>query len=258
MPILRLVSRMVWAGLCAAETPWQWLSMEIAAWWPCSTAQMMFLAPKAASPPKKTPGMVDCMVTSSTAASWGEENSRGRSRSIQGKAFSWPIARITSSQSMRTVPTVFEWTAPSSHSTWSNSMPTSRPSSTRKRRGAWLTTICTPSSSASSSSQGEALKYWRGRRAITRMSSPPRRREERQQSIAVLPTPMMSTRRPTLLTWPKAIDSSQSMPMWMWVSPTSSWRPGSSSSLPRGAPLPTNTASYPIWSSSRMLRISVP
>ena len=43
---------------------------------------------------------------------------------------------------------------------------------------------------------GEALKYPRGRRAITLMSLPPRRREERQQSMAVLPTPMISTRSP--------------------------------------------------------------
>ena len=57
-------------------------------------------------------------------------------------------------------------------------------------------TISTPSSSASSSSQGDALKKPRGRRAITLMSLPPSRREERQQSIAVLPTPMIRTRSP--------------------------------------------------------------
>ena len=54
--------------------------------------------------------------------------------------------------------------------------------------------ISTPSSSASSSSHGEALKYPRGRRAITLMSLPPSRREDRQQSMAVLPTPMIRTR----------------------------------------------------------------
>ena len=43
--------------------------------------------------------------------------------------------------------------------------------------------------------------------------------------------------------WPKATASSQSMPMWM-RSPAS-WRPGMSRSLPRGAPVPTNTASKP-------------
>ena len=42
--------------------PWQSRSMEMAASWPCATAQMMFLGPKAASPPKKTFGLVDCMV----------------------------------------------------------------------------------------------------------------------------------------------------------------------------------------------------
>jgi hypothetical protein len=45
----------------------------------------------------------------------------------------------------------------------------------------------------------------------------------RQQSIAVLPTPMMSTRSPIEVMCPKATDSSQSMPMWIW---SESWRPG--------------------------------
>jgi len=54
-----------------------------------------------------------------------------------------------------------------------------------------------------------------GRRAMTLMSLPPRRRAVRQQSIAVLPTPMMSTRSSIAVTWPKATDSSQSMPMWI-------------------------------------------
>ena len=43
----------------------------------------------------------------------------------------------------------------------------------------------------------------------------PRRREVRQQSMAVLPTPMISTRSPILSMCPKATDSSQSMPMWI-------------------------------------------
>src|SRR5262249_39172207 len=108
--------------------------------------------------------------------------------------------------------------------------------------GAWFKTISTCSSSASSSSQGEALKNWRGRRAMTLMSLPPRRRDERQQSIAVLPTPMMSTRSPTEFTWPKAMASSQAMPMWMLAA--ASLRPGMSRSLPRGTPGPTKTATH--------------
>ena len=35
--------------------------------------------------------------------------------------------------------------------------------------------------------------------------------------MAVLPTPMISTRSPIVSMWPKAIDSSHSMPMWMLV-----------------------------------------
>ena len=57
-------------------------------------------------------------------------------------------------------------------------------------------TISTCSSSASSSSHAEALKNWRGLRAMTLTSFAPRRSEVRQQSIAVLPTPMISTRSP--------------------------------------------------------------
>ena len=95
----------------------------------------------------------------------------------------------------------------------SNSMPVSFPFSTMKRTGEWFSRISTRSSSASSSSQGEALKYLRVLRAITFTSVAPRRLAERQQSIAVLPTPMMRTRLPTVSTWPKWIDSSHSMPM---------------------------------------------
>ena len=48
---------------------------------------------------------------------------------------------------------------------------------------------------------------------MTLMSLPPRRRDVRQQSIAVLPTPMIRTRSPIESVWPKATDSSQSMPI---------------------------------------------
>ena len=95
---------------------------------------------------------------------------------------------------------------------------TACPSACRPRSrsdlGAWLTTISTLSSSASSSSQAEALKnaarlarhdlHVLARRAAAMV---------RQQSMAVLPTPMMSTRSPILSMWPKATDSSQAMPM---------------------------------------------
>ena len=127
-------------------------------------------------------------------------------------------------------------------------MPVRRPFSTTKLFGAWLTTISTFSDSASSSSHSEALKNWRGLRAITFTSVAPRRSDDRQQSIAVLPTPMISTRLPIFSRCLNATDSSQSMPMWMLAAPC--WRPGRSSSLPLGAPLPTNTASNPPVASS--------
>jgi hypothetical protein len=60
-----------------------------------STAQMMFFGPKAASPPKNTPARVDWKVFSSTSGCSHWLNSMPMSRSIHGKAFSWPIARIT-------------------------------------------------------------------------------------------------------------------------------------------------------------------
>ena len=79
-------------GRWRMSSPRQNLSMEIAASCPCATAQMMFLGPKAESPPKNTLGRVDCMVSGSTFGMPRWSNSRPISRSIQGKAFSWPIA----------------------------------------------------------------------------------------------------------------------------------------------------------------------
>ena len=88
------------AGRSVTSSPWQKRSIEIAASWPCATAQMMFLGPKAASPPKNTFGWVDCMVAGSTLGMFHWSNSMPMSRSIQGKAFSCPTATSTSSHSM--------------------------------------------------------------------------------------------------------------------------------------------------------------
>ena len=63
MPTLRLC-RLTPRGIRAVSgSPAQCLWIEIAAWWPCSTAQMMFFGPNAASPPKNTPRGVDSKVT---------------------------------------------------------------------------------------------------------------------------------------------------------------------------------------------------
>jgi hypothetical protein len=48
---------------------------------------------------------------------------------------------------------------------------------------------------------------------MTFTSLPPSRWEVRQQSMAVLPTPMTSTRSPISFDVPNATDSSQSIPM---------------------------------------------
>ncbi len=101
------------------------------------------------------------MVFSSTTGMSQLSNSMPRSRSIQGNAFSCPMARITSSAGMNMVSITVDVCLPlasSFHSRRSNSIPLSLPFSTTKRLGAWLMTISISSSSASSSSQGDALK----------------------------------------------------------------------------------------------------
>src|SRR5437588_308804 len=61
---------------------------------------MMFFGPNAASPPKNTFGLVEPMVLVSTFGMFHLSNSTPQSRSIQGKAFSWPTATSTSSHTM--------------------------------------------------------------------------------------------------------------------------------------------------------------
>jgi hypothetical protein len=142
-------------------------------------------------------------------------NSMPAFRSMYGKALSCPMASTTVSHGMMVRP-ITSWCSLPSVSTdwnWSNSIPVSVPFSMTKRTGWRFSTISMPSSSASSSSQGDALKYLRVLRAMTFTSSAPRRLAERQQSMAVLPTPMISTRLPTDVMCPKWTDSSQSMPM---------------------------------------------
>ena len=60
---------------------------------------MMFLGPKAASPPKNTCGSEDWKVALSSTGRPHLSNSMPESRSIQGKAFSCPTAISTSSHS---------------------------------------------------------------------------------------------------------------------------------------------------------------
>ena len=85
------------------SSPRQNRSIEIAASWPCATAQMMFFGPNAASPPKNTLGLVDAMVAGSTLGMSHLSNSMPMSRSIQGKAFSCPTATSTSSHGKKLV-----------------------------------------------------------------------------------------------------------------------------------------------------------
>ena len=62
MPIFCDIMLMPGAGRSAMSSSFSSLSMDIAASWPCATAQMMFFGPKAESPPKKTLACVDWNV----------------------------------------------------------------------------------------------------------------------------------------------------------------------------------------------------
>ena len=121
----------------------------------------MFSGPQAASPPMKTPAREVMKVVLSTIGMSHLLKSIPMSRSIQGKAVSCPIARITSSHSI----TLLSWTSalsrpfsPGCQLTRSKTIPFTLPSSMMKRDGEWFSRISTCSSIASSSSQDDALK----------------------------------------------------------------------------------------------------
>ncbi len=103
------------------------------------------IGPHAASPPKKTPGRVHWKVALSTLGMPHLSNSMPMSRSIQGNAPSCPMARMTASAGMKTVSmTLLLVSCPFSsgdHSSRSNTMPLSLPSSMTNDLGAWLTMI---------------------------------------------------------------------------------------------------------------------
>ena len=173
-------------------------------------------------------------------------NSTPQSRSIQGKAFSWPTATSTSSQAMvwsgsPEGTSVRRPLASYSAFTFWKVTPVSLPLSWVKATGTMKLRIGISSWMASSFSQGDAFISSKPERTITLTSSPPRRRAVRQQSIAVLPPPSTITRLPIFSTWPNDTLESQSMPIWILAA--ASLRPGISSSRPRGAPEPIKTAS---------------
>ena len=99
MPIFCDITLTPGAGRWRMSSPASSFSTEIAASWPCATAQMMFFGPKAASPPKNTFGTADCIVTLSTTGMPHLSNWMPESRSIHGKEFSCPTATSTSSHS---------------------------------------------------------------------------------------------------------------------------------------------------------------
>src|SRR6478735_1485 len=224
------------AGRFCTSSPCRNLSIEIAAACPWATAQMMFLGPSAASPPKNTRGRLDCRVVASSTGMPHSSKAMPASRSIQGNAFSWPTATRTSSHSKicSGSPVETSWRLPLASRTartLSKLMPVSLPSVWRKAFGTRQSRIGMPSWIASSFSHGDAFISSNGDRTITLTSLPPRRFELRQQSIAVLPPPRTMTRLPIDVTWPKDTDDSQSMPIWMREA--ASLRPGMSRSRRR-------------------------
>jgi hypothetical protein len=98
MPIFCDIRFTCGGGRCGDVLAVQERSIETAASWPCATAQMMFFGPKAASPPKNTLRQRRLQRLSSSTGRPHLSNSMPQSRSIQGKAFSWPTATSTSSQ----------------------------------------------------------------------------------------------------------------------------------------------------------------
>src|SRR6476620_10777263 len=86
MPIFWLTTASCGSERILTSSPRHMRSIEIAASWPCATAQMMFFGPKAASPPKNTWGWLDAMVLGSTLGMSHLSNSMPQSRSIHGNA----------------------------------------------------------------------------------------------------------------------------------------------------------------------------
>ena len=185
------------AGRCATSSPWQKLSIEIAASWPCATAQMMFFGPKAASPPKKTLGMRRLHASPGRRLRHAPLcrtrcRRRARSRGRRSPGRSRPARRRTRSarRARRSAPAAAALVVVFGASTFSKITPVSRPLSCMNCLGHEvvedrdaLVHARPPSPRATPSSPRSRS----GRRPCT--SSPPRRRAVRQQSIAVLPPP---------------------------------------------------------------------
>ena len=223
---------------------------------------MMFFGPSAASPPKKTRGRLDCSVVASSAGMPHSSKAMPASRSIHGKAFSWPTATRTSSHSKTCSgsPVETSWRLPLASRTartLSKLMPVSLPSLCRNAFGTRQSRIGMPSWIASSFSQGEAFISSNGERTMTLTSLPPSRFELRQQSIAVLPPPRTITRLPIDGDVAER-DRREPVDADVDVRRGLVRGRGSSRSRPRGAPEPTKTASQSSASRARIDSMRVP
>jgi hypothetical protein len=164
-------------------------------------------------------------------------NSMPMSRSIQGKAFSWPTATSTSSHSKCCVGFAGRHqAAPALVVVFARTFSKVTPVSGR-RRGEGLGHQVVEDRDAFVHRvfllPGRGLHLLEAERTMTLTSSPPRRREERQQSIAVLPPPSTITRLPIesrgrKRRWPASRCRDECF--------AASLRPGMSRSRPRGAP----------------------
>ena len=139
---------------------------------------------------------------------------RCRARST-GNAFSWPMARITSSAGKKKMSIVFEFFG------------LSVPLQALEIHAGQLPVLDHETLRRVIDQDLDAFFFGILQlpgRSFEESARPPRHHfdifatepaDDRQQSMAVLPTPMISTFSPTESMWPKAMDSSQSMPIWM-------------------------------------------
>ena len=123
---------------------------------------------------------------------------------------------MTVSQGITTSSIFLETSFPFSSLNQSNTenlIPTNFPFSTTYSSGEWFNTSSTFSSKAGSNSQSDDFIRSRVPRYITLTLSAPSLKEVLQQSIAVLPPPIMSTFFPIDSMCSKATDSSHEIPI---------------------------------------------
>ena len=179
------------------------------------------------------------MVSSTTGMSH-LSNSMPRSRSIHGNALSWPMARITSSAGRKTVSITLRF------------LGVGVPFQALELHAVELAVLDHEALGRVIDDDLDAFFLGVFQFPGRRFEEPARAARHHFDILAAQPARRAAAihggiadaddqhRSPIESMCPKATDSSQSMPMWMR---SVSCRPGMSRSLPRGAPVPTKTAS---------------